>query len=95
MIKYIKGWVSTLGRGVEVLYPARWFEQGHNHNGGEMNVDGFWIPRFKAGTFVWIPEPVVSRIVTGELRQARQKRTQSAHMLGIVRLLWSEWRSHV
>ena len=73
MIKYIKGWVSTLGRGVEVLYPARWFEQGHNHNGGEMNVDGFWIPGFKAGTFLCSPAHVVSNIVIEELRQTRYK----------------------
>ena len=60
-----------------------------------MNVDGVWIPKFKAGTFFWSLEPVVSMIVTEELRQARQKQTQLAHMLGISRLLWSKWRSHV
>ena len=36
-----------------------------------MNVNGVWIPRFKAGTFVWSPAPVVSRIVIEELSQAR------------------------
>ena len=53
-----------------------------------MKVDGVWIPRFKAGMFFWIPAPVVSRIVIEDLRQARQKRTQSEHLLGILRLLW-------
>ena len=46
-----------------MLNPAGWFEQGHNHYGREMNVDGVWILRFKAGTFVWSPAPVVARIV--------------------------------
>ena len=49
--KWIEGWTSTLGRGVEVLDPSGWFGSGHNHYGGEMNMDGFWIPRFKDGTF--------------------------------------------
>ena len=44
--------------------------------------------------FVWIPTPSVSRIVIADLRKARQKRTQSAHVLGVLRLLWSEWRRH-
>ena len=53
-----------------------------------MNVDGVWIPRFKAGTFVWGPAPVFAIIVIIEdLRQARQKQTQSAHVLGVMRLL--------
>ena len=46
-----------------MLDPAGWFELGHNHDGGEMNVDGFWIPRFKASTFVWVPTPAFSIIV--------------------------------
>ena len=53
-----------------------WFKHGHSHYIGYMNVDGFWIPRFKAEIFVWIPEPAVAIIVIEELRQARQKRTQ-------------------
>ena len=60
-----------------------------------MNVHGFWISRFKAGTFVWIPATVVARIVIEELRQAIQKRTQAVHVLGFPRLLWSDWRRHI
>ena len=39
--KCIKGWDSTLGREMEVLYPYRWFELGNNYDGGYINVDGF------------------------------------------------------
>ena len=60
-----------------------------------MNVDGVWIPRFKSGTFFGAPAPAVTIIFVEELRQARQKRTQSAHVLGVPRLLWSEWRIHI
>ena len=45
--------------------------------------------------FVWSPAPAVARIVTEELRPIRQKLTQSAHVLGVPRLLWSEWRRHI
>ena len=48
-----------------------WFERGHNHDGGEMNVYRVWISRFKSGTFVWIPAPAVAIIVIEEFRQAR------------------------
>ena len=95
LIKWIKGWASTLGKEVEVLDQAGWFEQRHFHDGGEMKTKGFWILKFQAGTFFWIPAPVVARIVLEELRQDRQKLTQSAHMLGVPRMLSSEWRRHI
>ena len=87
--KWIKGWSSTLGREVEVLDPAGWFERGHNHDGEDMNLDGVWIPKFKAGTFVWIPAPAVARVVIEELGQASYNLTQSSHGLGLPILLWS------
>ena len=34
LIKWIKGWYSTLGIEVELLEPAGWFELGHYHDGG-------------------------------------------------------------
>ena len=60
-----------------------------------MNVDGVWIPRFEAGTLFWSPAPAVTIIMIEELRQARYKQTQLTHMLGVTRLLWSEWRRHI
>ena len=67
----IDGWASTLDSEVEMLETTGWFEHVHKHDGLEMNVGGFWIPRFKAGKFVWIPAPEVSGIVIEELSQAR------------------------
>ena len=51
-----------------MLDPSGWFERGNYHDGGEVNMDGFWIPRFKAGTFVWSPAPEVTIILIEELR---------------------------
>ena len=58
-------------------------------------MDGVWIPRFKAGTFVWSPTTVVASITIEELRQDIQKRTQLAHVLGVPILLCSERRRHI
>ena len=70
-----------------MLETSDWFERVHNHDRGELNVDGFWIPKFKAGTFVWSQAPAVARMVIEELRQARYNQTQSTHVLGVPRLL--------
>ena len=59
-----------------------------------MNMDAVWIPGFKAGMFVWSPASAVSIIVIEKLRQAKQKRNQLAHVLGVPRLLWSKCRMH-
>ena len=58
-----------------MLDPYGWFECGHDNNGGEFNMDGVWIPGFKAGTFVWSLALAVARIIIEEIRLARQKWT--------------------
>ena len=72
-----------------------YFERGHDRYGGEMNVYGVWIPRFKYGTFVWSPAPAVAIILIEELSQDRQKRNHLTHLLGVPRLLWSKWRWNI
>ena len=93
--KWIEGWASILGKGVEASDPAGWYEPGNNNDGGEMNVDGVRIPRFNAGKFVWSPAPAVAIIGVEDLMQAIQTQTQSLHVLGVPRLLSSEWMRHV
>ena len=66
---------------------GRWFKHVHDYGGGEMNAYGFWIPRFNAGMFVWIPACAVAIIMIEELRKARQNSTQLGHVLGVPRLL--------
>ena len=78
-----------------MLYPSGWFEPGHDRDGEDMNVYGVCIPRFKAGKFVLSPAPAVNIIMIEKLRKDRQKRTKSAHVLGVLRLLWNKWRRHI
>ena len=78
-----------------MLYTAGLFERGYDHDGGEMKVDGVWIPGFKAGTFFWNPAPAVFIIVIEDLRQAIQKLNQSVHVLGVTILLWRKCRRHI
>ena len=54
-----------------MLDPSGWFERGYNHYGGDMDVNGVWIPGFKAGPFFGSPAPAVARIVIEDLRQYR------------------------
>ena len=62
-----------------MLEPAGWFEREHDNDGGEINVDIVWIPRFKAGTFVWSSTPAVDRIMIEELSKASKKKIQLEH----------------
>ena len=78
-----------------MLETSDWFERVHNHDRGELNVDGFWIPKFKAGTFFGSLSPAVARIMIEELRQARYKKTQLVNVLGVLILLWSKRRKHI
>jgi len=72
VIDWVKSWASEDGkRSVEVLSPEGWFTRGHDHYGsGRKNIDGYWMPEYKAGTFIWEPPPGVARFVIEQLRQA-------------------------
>ena len=59
---WIEQWYSELGRSVEILDLEGWFVRGNDHDGGEENIDGVWIPKFRPGTFIWSPPTAVSRI---------------------------------
>ena len=95
LLPWIQSWFAGFGSDLEVLDKEGWFERGHDIVGGTVNSDGVWLPRYQAGTFVWAPPPAAARIVAEELRQARQKRQQSAHVFVVPRLMWVEWRKHL
>ena len=54
---------SEIGRSIDTLDPEGWFVRGHDHGRGEENIDGFWIPKFRLGTFICNPSPGVARII--------------------------------
>jgi hypothetical protein len=73
-----------------------WFKQGHDVLGSR-RIDGgkTWIPRYKAGTFIWAPPPGVARFAIEELQQARLKRFVLFHIFVVPRLMGPEWKRHI
>ena len=66
-------------------------DRGHDHDGGEDTIDGFWIHKFRSGTFIWIPSPGVDRIIIEKLHPAHHKNTKSAHFFVGPMLVWNKW----
>ena len=50
--RWIEQWDSEIGRSIETLYPEGWFFRGHDNDGGEENIYGVWIPKFRPGIFI-------------------------------------------
>ncbi len=97
----LEEWISSwAGRcreeEVETLSLEGWFERGHDVLGSR-HIDGgkTWIPKYKAGTFIWAPPPGVARFAIEELRQARLKRFASFHIFVVPRLMGPEWKRHI
>ena len=97
LLDWIKSWFGEDGKGdnVEVLEPEGWFERGHDIIGGSKNCDGMWIPKYKAGNFIWAPAPAGAKFAAEQLRHARHKRMDSLHVFVCPRLMSHEWISHV
>ena len=49
--------ISWAGKNAEFLTPIDCFVRGHDIIGGCEDSTGFWRPKFKTGTMVWIPPP--------------------------------------
>ena len=63
MGRLIDQWDPKLRKSVETLNLEEWFVRGHYHDREKDNIDGFWIPKCRPGTFIWITSPRVARIV--------------------------------
>ena len=92
---WIKSWLEDKNQKVEFLQPEDWFVRGHDLNGGEENSEGIWLPKYKPGTFVWIPPPAAADAAIEELRKARHKRQDSMHVFVCPRLMTPYWKKHV
>ena len=92
---WIESWARDSGNPVEILDPDGWFERGHDVRGHTTNVDGIWMPNYKAGTFIWAPAPSAAKTAIKQLRQARMKRQSSYHVFVCPRLMWTEWRRDI
>ena len=94
--KWIASWaLSGSDHKLEVLTPSGWFERGHDFWGSRFNIDGYWMPGYKPGVFLWTPPPGAARIAIEQLRQARLKRQKSMHIFVVPRLMATEWRRQV
>jgi len=95
----LKGWIVDLitpslkhSEQIEFLDEAEWFHRGHDLKGGKLSEEGIWMPEFKPGIFVWCPAPASAQVAVEQLREARNKRTDSLHVFVLPRLFTSLWR---
>jgi hypothetical protein len=78
-----------------VLSSKDWFWRGHDITGGTKNVDGFWVPEYGVGQYVWAPPPCVAVRCIEELRKARHKRQVSTHVFMCPRIMTVDWQRHL
>jgi hypothetical protein len=96
LVEWIKSWSEGgANPDLEVLACEDWFERGHDVKGSRTNIDGYWIPDYKSGLFLWSPPPGAARVAIEQLRQARLKRQSSTHIFVVPRLMVTEWRRQV
>ena len=92
---WIRSWCDNSKHRAEVLEPEGWFDRGHDLSGGELNVDGMWMPVYKKGVFIWAPPPAAAEAALEQLRKARHKRQESAHIFVCPRLMTPYWAKHL
>ena len=92
MDKVVDGPSFKRGEKLEILKPTNWYHRGHDFCGGYKNDDGIWTPKFQKGTFLWNLAPAVALATVEQLREARNKRMQSIHIVLVPRLFTSLWR---
>ena len=95
LLAWLKSWSTKLGNPVKLLEPQGWFTRGHDWYGGKTNCEGMWMPSYKSGTFIWDPPPAAAKHAIIELRQARLKRQESAHIFVCPKLMALEWQRHL
>ena len=79
----VKSWA---GQDAIFLSPTDWYLRGRDLNGGHYNERKFWIPKMKAGTYIWAPPPAAAAPCLDKLKKARIKGKKSRHIVII------QWR---
>ena len=93
VIDWVRSW--TQEPNLQPLEPEEWFTKGQDMVGGAKNVEGVWIPRFEAGTRLWVPAPAAADVAIEQLRYARHRRQNSMHIFLCPRLCTHTWRKWV
>ena len=91
----LKLYINSVKQELQFLSVKDWFLRGHDICGGQYNSEGMWIPKYKSGTYVWVPPPAAGQHAIEQLRQARLKRTTSTHLFLIPRIFTSLWRKQL
>jgi hypothetical protein len=85
-------WIcSWADKEVLLFKPEDWFKRGHYCVGGKMRADNFWIPEFKRGCYLWVPQPATADVALEEIRVARLKRQDSLHIIVVPRMMTPQW----
>ena len=92
LLQWIREWTGQ--EALEPLTPEGWFEEGHGIVGGALDRRGVWIPHHGPGRkmFLWAPQPAAAEAAFEELLKARQKRTDTFHVVVVPRLMAPLWR---
>ena len=94
LYQWIKGWA---GAGAILLDEMGWFQQGHDIDGWTRGSDGCQRPNIVAEgrTYIWAPAPMAAEVALAEMRKARIKRQNSAHIFVCPRLCGTQWLRHL
>ena len=79
---------------MEILSPEDWFERAHDHDGYKstsVSNQGWEMPVFKTGVFVWEPPPAAMQVALEQLRISRIKRQSSTHVVVCAKRMTQEW----
>ena len=93
---WVRSWAEVpFHEELEILSHEDWLWRGQDINGTRQNIDGYSMPSYKAGTFLWSPAPGAALFAVEALRQGRHKRQESFHIWIVPRLLTGEWRKNM
>ncbi len=94
LVPWIREWS---GMDALLLDEMGWFETGHDVEGWNLDTDGFERPMLstKRKTYIWTPAPMAAEVALSEMRKARIKRQQSAHIFVCPRLCTNQWLRHL
>ena len=96
----LESWIRSWSEGhfhesLEILKEEDWIWRGQDIDGIRRNIDGYKMPSYKSGTFLWEPAPAAALFAIESLRQGRHKRQDSFHIWIVPRLLTGEWRRNM
>ena len=94
LVPWIRKWA---GSDAIHLDEMGWFQAGHDIVGWKMDNDCPPFPVIATGrrTYIWTPAPMAAEVALGEMRKARIKRQNSAHIFVCPRLCSGQWLRHL